>query len=82
MENVWRIFHLILQQFIVDLALKFNSTKKEQDVIITLSNAANGGKAGEFGVGPIEGKRPDVEPTGRGATSPLEGFYGVSTQSS
>ena len=34
------------------------------------------GKLGELSVGAIKGKRPDVEPTGRGATSPFDGSYG------
>ena len=34
------------------------------------------GKLGEFSVSAIKGKRPDVEPTVRGATSPLDGSYG------
>ncbi|XP_066024995.1 proto-oncogene tyrosine-protein kinase receptor Ret-like [Pocillopora verrucosa] len=49
---------------IVDLGLKFNSTTKKQDVIITLNDAVKDGKLGEFSVGAIKGKRPDVEPTG------------------
>ena len=57
----------------VDLGLKFNSTTKEQDVIITLNDAVKDGKLGEFSVGAIKGKRPDVEPTGRGAISPVNG---------
>ena len=57
---------------IVDLALKFNSTTKEQDVIMTLNDAVSDGKLGEFSVGAIKGKRSDVEPTGGGATSPLD----------
>ena len=61
---------------IVDLALKFNSTIKEKDVIITLNDAVKDGKLGEFSVGAIKGKRPDVEPTDRSATSPLDGSYG------
>ena len=61
---------------IVDLALKFNSTTKEQDVIITLNDAVEDGKLGEFSVGAIKGKRHDVEPTGRSATSPLDRSYG------
>ena len=61
---------------IVDLALKFNSTTKEQDVIITLNDAVKDGKLGEFSVGAIKGKRLDVEPTGRGVTSSLDGSYG------
>ena len=61
---------------IVDLGLKFNSTTKEQNVIITLNDYVKDGKLGEFSVGAIKGKRLDVEPTGRGATSPLDGSYG------
>ena len=60
---------------IVDLALKFNSTIKEQDVIATLNGAVKDGRLGEFSVGAIKGKRPDVEPKGGGATSPLAGLY-------
>ncbi|XP_066024530.1 fibroblast growth factor receptor 1-A-like isoform X2 [Pocillopora verrucosa] len=60
---------------IVDLALKFNSTTKEQDVIMTLNDAVRDRKLGEFSVGAIKGKRPDVEPTGGGATSPLDRSY-------
>ena len=41
---------------IVDLALKFNFTTKEQDVIVTLNDALKGGKLGEFSVGSIKGK--------------------------
>ena len=41
---------------IVDLALKFNSTTKEQDVIAALNDALKGGKLGEFSVGSIKGK--------------------------
>ena len=61
---------------IVDLALKFNSTTKEQDVITTLNDAVKDGKLGEFSVGDIKGKRPDLEPTSGGATSPLDVSYG------
>ena len=61
---------------IVDLGLKFYSTTKEQDVIITLNDAVKDGKLGEFSVGAIKGKRADVEPTGGGATSPHEGSHG------
>ncbi|PFX12043.1 hypothetical protein AWC38_SpisGene24058 [Stylophora pistillata] len=71
---------------IVDLALKFTSTTKEQDVIITLNDAVKNGKLGDFGVGAIKGKRPDVEPSGGGApdvepsgggaTSPPDGSSG------
>ena len=60
---------------IVDLALKFNSTTKEQDVIITLNDAVKDGKLGELSVGAIKGKRTDVEPTGEGGTSPLNVSY-------
>ena len=60
----------------VDLALKFNSTTREKDVIITLNDTVKDGKLGEFSVGVIKGKRPDVEPTGRSATSPLDRSYG------
>ena len=61
---------------IVDLALKFNSTTREKDVIITLNDTVKDGKLGEFSVGVIKGKRPDVEPTSRSATSPLDRSYG------
>ena len=61
---------------IVDLALKFNSLTKEQDVLITLNDAAKDGKLREFSVGAIKGKRPDMEPTGEGATSPRDVSYG------
>ena len=61
---------------IVDLALKFNSIAKEQDVIITLNDAVKDGKLGEFSVVAIKKKRPDVEPTSGDATSPLDGSYG------
>ena len=61
---------------IVDLALKFNSTAKEEDVIITLNDAVKDEKLGEFSVGAIKGKGPDMEPTGGGATLPLDGSYG------
>ena len=55
---------------IVDLALKFNSTTKEQDVIIALNEAVKDGKLGGFSVGSIKGKRPDVKLTGGCTTSP------------
>ena len=61
---------------IVDFALKFKSTTKEQDVIMTLNDAVKDGMLREFSVGAIKGKRRDVEPTDRGATSPLDGSYG------
>ena len=61
---------------IVDLALKFNSIMKEQDVITTLNDAVKDGKLGEFSVGAIKRTRPDVEPTGVGATSTFYGSYG------
>ncbi|XP_022807273.1 hemicentin-1-like [Stylophora pistillata] len=63
---------------IVDLALKFNSTTKEQDVIITLNDAVKNGKLGDFGVGALKGKRPDVEPSSGGA-SDVESSGGVAT---
>ena len=53
---------------IVDLALKFNSTTKEQDVITTLYDAVIHGRVGELSVGAIKGKRPDVKTTSRGPT--------------
>lgn len=62
---------------IVDLALKFNSTTKERDVITTLNDAVENGKLGEFSVGALKGKRPDVEPSGGGATSPPDGSSGA-----
>ena len=58
---------------IVDLGLKFNSTTKERDVLITLNGAVKDGKLGEFSVGSIKGTRPDVKPTSGGATSPPDG---------
>ena len=61
---------------IVDLELKFNSTTKEQDVIITLNDAVKDGKLGEFSVGSIKGNRPDVKPTVACATSPPDGSSG------
>ena len=61
---------------IVDLALKFNSTTKEQDVIITLNDALKDGKLGEYSVGSIKGKRPNMEPTGEDATPPPNASYG------
>ena len=53
-----------------DLGLKFNSTTKERDVLITLNGAVKDGKLGEFSVGSIKGTRPDVKPTSGDATSP------------
>ena len=71
------MFLLRCGSVIVDLALKFNSTKKEQDVLTTLNDAVKDGKLGEFSVGAIKRKRPDLEPTGGGATSsPLDVSYG------
>ena len=61
---------------IVDLALKFNSSAKERDVIITLNDTVKDGKLGELSVAAIKGKTPDVEPTGGGATSPLDRSHG------
>ena len=63
---------------IVDLALKFNSLKRKQNVITTLNDAVKDGKLGEFRVGATKGKRPDLEPTGGGITSPPDVSYGVS----
>ena len=60
------------RSIIVDLALKFNSTTKEQDVIITLNDAVENGKLGEFNVSSIKGTRPDVKPTSRGPTTPTD----------
>ena len=57
----------------VDLALTFNSTTKEQDVLITLNDAVKDGKLGEFSVGAIKGTRPDVGPTSRGTPTPTDG---------
>ena len=59
-----------------DLALKFNTTTKEHDVIITLNDAMKDGKLGEFSVRSIKGTRPDVEPAGGGATSRPDGSSG------
>ena len=56
----------------VDLALKFNSTTKEKDVLIILNNVAKDGKLGEFSVGAIKGTRPDVEPTSKGTPTPTD----------
>ena len=58
---------------IVDLGLKFNSTTKEQNVLIALNGAMKDGKLGEFSVHSIKGTRPDVRPMGGGATSPPDG---------
>ena len=58
---------------VIDLALEFNSAIKERDVIITLNGAKKDGKLGEFNVVSIKGKRPSVEPTGRGTTAPTDG---------
>ena len=57
----------------VDLALTFNSTTKEHDVLITLNDAVKDGKLGEFSVGAIKGTRPDVGPTSRGTPTPTDG---------
>ena len=61
---------------IVDLALKFNSTTKEQDVIMMLNDAVKDGKLGEFSVVAIKMKRTDVDSTSGGTTSPFDGSYG------
>ena len=42
----------------------------------TQSDTVKDGELGGFSVGAIKGKRPDVEPTGGGATSPLDRSYG------
>ena len=57
----------------VDLAVKFNSPTKEQDVIITLNDAVKDGKLGDFNVSSIKGTRPDVKPTRGGTTTPTDG---------
>ena len=57
---------------IVDLALKFNSTTKEQDVITTLNDAIKDGKLGDFNVSSINGARLDVKPTRGGTTTPTD----------
>ena len=50
---------------IVDLALKFNSTVKENDVLRTLQDAAKDGKLGDFDVNAssIVGTRPQTGAT-------------------
>ena len=70
------MFVLRCGSIIVDLALKFNSTTKEQDVIITLNDTLKDGKLGEFSVGAIKGTRSDVEPTHGGTTTPTDGTTG------
>ncbi|XP_066024448.1 fibroblast growth factor receptor 1-A [Pocillopora verrucosa] len=75
-----KMIRLRCGSIIVDLALKFNSITKGKDVIITLNDAVKDGKLGEFSVGAIKGKIPDVEPTDRSATSPLDGSYGESSE--
>ena len=60
----------------VDLALKFNTITKEQDVIRTLYNAVKGGKLRDFSVGVIKGKRPDVKTTSKGTPTPTVGHSG------
>ena len=64
------------ESIIVDLGLKFNSTTREQDVLMTLNDAVKDGKLGEFSVGSIKGTRPDVKPTSGSATSPPDGSSG------
>ncbi|XP_022800751.1 fibroblast growth factor receptor homolog 1-like [Stylophora pistillata] len=61
---------------IVDLAMKFYSKTKQQDVITTLYDAMKDGKLGEFSVGAIKGNRPDVVSVDGGATSPPVGSSG------
>ena len=60
----------------MDLALKFNSTTKEQDVLITLNDAVKEGKLGELSVDSIKGTRPDMEPTSRGTPTPTDDPHG------
>ncbi|CAH3158947.1 unnamed protein product, partial [Pocillopora meandrina] len=60
----------------IDLALKFNSTTKERDVIITLNDNVKDGKLGEFSVHLLKGKRPDVEQTSGGTTTPTDASSG------
>ena len=60
----------------IDLALKFNSTTKERDVIITLNDNVKDGKLGEFSVHLLKGKRPDVEQTSGGTTTPTDDSSG------
>ena len=43
---------------------------------MTLNDAVKDGKLGEFSVNSIRGKRPDVEPTGGGATLTPDGRSG------
>ena len=61
---------------IVDLALKFKSTTKEQDVIRTLYGALEDGKLGGFSVVAIKGKRPDMKTTSKGTPTPTVGSSG------
>ena len=60
------------RSIIVDLALQFNTTTKEQDVIIMLNDTVKDGKLGEFSVGAIKGKRPDVKTSSKGPTTPTD----------
>ena len=54
------------------LALQFNSSTKERDVIITLNDTVKDGKLGEFSVGAIKGERPDVKTTCEGTKTQLD----------
>ena len=62
---------------ILDLALKFNTTTKEQDVITTLNDALKNGKLGEFSVGATKGKRPYVKTSSKGPTTPTDSSYKI-----
>ncbi|XP_022795755.1 hemicentin-1-like isoform X2 [Stylophora pistillata] len=54
----------------VDLALNFNSTTKEIDVITELRKAVKDGKLGEFTVSSIDGTRDDEGTTSKVPTTP------------
>ncbi|CAH3161360.1 unnamed protein product [Pocillopora meandrina] len=58
------------------LALQFNSSTKERDVIITLNDTVKDGKLGEFSVGAIKGERPDVKTTCEGTKTQLDDSTG------
>lgn len=61
---------------VVVLTLKFNSSTKEGDVIITLNDTVKDGKLGEFSVGAIKGERPDVKTTCEGTKTQLDDSTG------
>ena len=65
----------------ITIGLKFNSTTKEQDVILTLNDATKDGKLGEFSVGAIKGKRPEVKTTSRGTPTPTDSSPGGKSSS-